>query len=40
MKTDYLIFPMNPTSIKIKLYEINGHGFALKRQNIEGDYVK
>lgn len=40
MKTDYLIFRVNQTSIKIKLYEINGHDFALKRQNIERNYVK
>ncbi len=40
MKTDYLIFRMNQTSIKIKLYEINGHDFALERQNNKGDYMK
>ncbi len=32
MKTDYLIFPMHQTSIKINLYEIDGHDFARKTE--------
>ncbi|GAA0337356.1 hypothetical protein GCM10008931_31230 [Oceanobacillus oncorhynchi subsp. oncorhynchi] len=38
MKTDYLIFPMNQTSIKIKLHEINGHDFARKTEYEGGLY--
>ena len=39
MKTDYLIFVIDRATLIIKLYEINGHGFALERQNNKGDHM-